>query len=343
MAADSLRPLSLAQAIDAYESFALALRPATLDPRYVAADASRTRLLRPVHLSFELRGERWIHSLHLADIEGTDLRDASSPYGYGGPLSTSDDPRFLAAAWQAYAGWMAQQNVVVEYLRFHPVLGNDSHYPGAVVDNRPVVWIDLASADFTAGYAQRLRHTLKKASRAELVYRELPLAHETRSFGAFYRDAMSAIGADPFFQFDDAYFALLAQGGRATLGVCGQGDDTNAPWLSAGLFLDGVGIREYHLSASTPQGRAVGAAAFALHAAALSARARGARRLYLGGGSDVRPDNPLLFFKSGFSDQRLCYRTGSNVFNPRAYDRLKQLFPAAWAAHPERPIFYRKV
>ena len=192
MAADSLRPLALAQAIDAYESFALALRPATLDPRYVAADASRTRLLRPVHLAFELQGERWMHSLHLADIEGTDLRDASSPYGYGGPLSTSDDPRFLAAAWHAYAEWMTQQNVIVEYLRFHPVLGNDSHYPGAVVDNRPVVWIDLAGAEFTAGYAQRLRHTLKKASRAALVYRERPLSQEASRFGAFYREAMSA-------------------------------------------------------------------------------------------------------------------------------------------------------
>ncbi|MDQ6881313.1 MAG: carboxypeptidase-like regulatory domain-containing protein, partial [Pseudomonadota bacterium] len=141
----------------------------------------------------------------------------------------------------------------------------------------------------------------------------------------------------------DSYFEHLAGSGLATLGLCQHGGDPDGPWLSACLFLDGGNIREYHLAATSPQGRSAGASAFALHQAALAARAAGRRRLYLGGGSDVRPNNPLLFFKSAYSDQRLCYRTGSTVFDSNAYDRLKLRFPAAWAAHPERPIFYRKV
>jgi hypothetical protein len=50
-----------------------------------------------------------------------------------------------------------------------------------------------------------------------------------------------------------------------------------------------------------------------------------------------------LFFKSAYSAQRLAYRTGSCVFRAPDYDRLKRLHAAAWSAHPERPIFYRKV
>lgn len=343
MPGEGLRSIELHAAASRYASIKLPLLPATLDPRYVAADAARDALLQPVYLCFEEQGELWMHSLHLAAIAGTDWKDASSPYGYGGPVASCDDAAFLAAAWVAYCEWMERQRVVVEYVRFHPVLGNERNYGGDVSDNRPVVWMDLARQDVTADYAKRLRHSLKKAEDAGLVYREFPLASHAGQFGAFYRDCMAGIGTDPFFLFGDRYFQGLATSGLARLGLCLRGENADGPWLSACLFLDGPGVREYHLAATGPEGRAAGASAFALHHAALAARASGIQRLYLGGGSDVHADNPLLFFKSAYSALRLCYRTGGNVFDRKAYDELKLLFPAAWAAHPERPIFYRKV
>jgi hypothetical protein len=343
MAAESLRSLSLPQAVQRFEAMQLPLRPATLHPRYVAADASRNAILEPVYLAFERQGHCWTHNLHLTAIAGTDLKDASSPYGYGGPLSSSDDPEFLGAAWQAYTEWMTQQRVVVEYVRFHPAVANERFHGGQAADNRVVVWMDLSPPDLVAAYAPRLRHTLKKAGRAALVYRETPLASYVHEFGVFYRQAMGEIAADPFFLFDDAYFGLLAASGFARLGVCRRDDSADGPWLAACIFLDGGRLREYHLAATSAEGRAVGASAFTLHHGALSARSQGLRRLYLGGGSDARPANPLLFFKSAFSTERLTYRTGASVFRSADYDRLKQLFPAAWSAHPERPIFYRKV
>ena len=114
-------------------------------------------------------------------------------------------------------------------------------------------------------------------------------------------------------------------------------------WLAAGLFLDGRGMREYHLAAATDEGRKLGASSLALHEAALAARRSGMHKLYLGGGTDAGADNPLLFFKSAYSPQRLTYRTGSTVFDAAAYDELKNRYPAEWAAHPDRPIFYRMV
>lgn len=343
MSAEGLRSLTLHEAVGHYERMELPFRPATLHPRYVAADASRSATLEPVYLSYEEHGQRWLHSLHLTTIAGTHFKDASSPYGYGGPLSSSADPGFLAAAWQAYGQWMSLHRVVVEYVRFHPALANERLYGGAVAENRTVVWMDLEAADIASAYAPRLRQTLKKANRAGLVYRECELAAHAGQFGAFYRQAMAEIGADPFFLFDEGYFGQLASSGLARLGLCQRAGDPGGPWLAACLFLDGQGLREYHLSATSPEGRAVAAPAFALHEGALAARRQGLRRMYLGGGSDVRPDNPLLFFKSAFSPDRLSYRTGSSVFRSDDYAQLKQLFSSAWSAHPERPIFYRKV
>jgi hypothetical protein len=320
----------------------LPLWPGTLYRDYLEADALRDPALEPIWVAVHDGPSLWIHGLHRRCIEGcAGLFDASAPYGYGGPLCRPADADFLPRAWRAYAGWMSEQGVVVEYVRFHPLLSNERWYGGRVNANRPVVWVDLGDADFARHYAPRLRSTLNKAARLGLRYEEQALATAVPAFGAYYRRAMREMGADPFFDFSDDYFARLAQHPGARLGVCrGSGGDV---WLAACLMLDGAGMTEYHLAATCAEGRRAGASSHALHQAALAARGRGLRVLYLGGGSDTRPDNPLLFFKASFSPLRATYHTGFQVFDPERYDALKRHFAPAWAAHPERPIFYRKV
>lgn len=337
---EAMRALSFREAVVRYECMSVALRPATLHPGYVIADVARNPALQPLFLAYEARGECWLHGLHCTDVPGTAMRDASSPYGYGGPLCSTDDPDFVAAAWQAYVQWMRGHGVVVEYIRFHPALANERHYGGNVVDSRAVVCLDLQQDDIAAGYAVRLRQALKKAAGAQLVYEEAGLASLVRDFAEFYRAGMSGIGADPFYLFADSYFEALAASGLARVGFCRS---PAGQWLAAALFLDGHGIREYHLAATCAEGRQASASSFVLHQGALAARARGLRRLYLGGGGDARSDNPLLFFKSAFSPQRLTYRTGWNVFDATRYDELARRFARERAVHPERPIFHRIV
>ncbi|MEO8656434.1 MAG: hypothetical protein ABI409_20090, partial [Ramlibacter sp.] len=326
-----------------HERMTVPLRPATLHPRYVAADARRNGMLRPVYLSFESQGEYWLHSFHMTDIPGTDYADASSPYGYGGPLCSSDHPSFLDASWLAYLDWMRSHRAVVEYIRFHPILGNERHYGGNVLESRQVVWLDLQATDMTDSHASRLRQGLKKAAAVGLVYEEIDLATCAREFAAYYRAAMREMNVDPFYLFDDAYFEGLAGVPRTRVGICRPRDAGAGEWLAAALFIDGRGVREYHLAGSNQVGRSMGASGFLLNEGALAARQSGLQKLYLGGGTDASPRNPLLFFKSAFSRERLVYRTGWTVFNDRAYDELQQRFPRERLAHPDRPIFHRIV
>ena len=90
MAAEQMRSCTLAEAVERHGKIVPLLRPATLHPAYVTADSARNPALLPIHLCFEADGECWMHSLHLTDVPGTHWKDASSPYGYGGPLSTTD-------------------------------------------------------------------------------------------------------------------------------------------------------------------------------------------------------------------------------------------------------------
>lgn len=337
-----LHRLALPSAITLLGSMRRSQCPGTLHPLYVEADARRNTSLQPAYLAYQEQGETWFHALHLSQVPGTAWWDASSPYGYGGPLSTSDDPGFLHRAWQAYVEWMRAHSVVVEYVRFHPLLSNDRFYGGHVLDNRQVVSIDLSTSDPASGYATRLRQVLRKSARHGLIYEEIPLAGRVGTFGAYYRAAMRVIDADPFYLFGDAYFQSLADSGMARLGLCTH-PDHGSDWLAACLLLDGQGVREYHLAATTEKGRPFGASTHALHGAVQQAHADRMSQFFLGGGTDRQPDNSLLFFKSAFSPLRLAYRTGWCVFLAEGYEALKQRFPGEFSAHPERPIFYRKV
>lgn len=338
--------LTLDEALAFHQSMEGDALPATLSPCYVQADATRDRALQPAFVAVEAGAQRWLHGFHITDIPGSDWRDASSPYGYGGPVSNTADAGFLAAAWALAGAHLREERVAVEYLRFHPLLGNESGYTGQVAPNRQVVDIDLA-VDFSATYPLRLQQVLRKAERAALRYEEAAFAPSARAFGAYHRAAMRSMDADAFYVFEDSYFHAMGLCGSARLAVV-TAADAGAPtdaaqWLAAALLLDGPGVREYHLAATVPEGRRMGASSWLLHRAAQAARDAGRRHFYLGGGTDASPDNPLLFFKGGFSPLRLPYRTGWQVHDTQAYESLKALFPAQHAAHPQRPIFHRKV
>ncbi|MBE7940347.1 MULTISPECIES: GNAT family N-acetyltransferase [Ramlibacter] len=334
-----LRSLSLPEAQAFQQALGCERLPGTLSPCYLAGDALRDAALSPRFVAVEEGERRWLHGLHLTDIPGSRWRDASSPYGYGGPVANSRDAGFLVAAWQAcHEHLRGEERVVVEYLRFHPLLANEAGYPGQVLPNREVVSVDLTT-DFAAAYPLRLQQVLRKSARAGLHYGEQPFAPQARAFGAYHRAAMQAMGADAFYVFDDAYFEAMGRCPGARLALV----TADGAWLAAALLLDGPGVREYHLAATVPEGRRLGASSALLHGAAEAARDAGLRQLYLGGGTDAKPDNPLLFFKGGFSPLRLPYRTGSRVLDPAGYDEVKALFAAQHAAHPQRPIFHRKV
>src|SRR3569832_2332842 len=193
------REISLADAVRLFEAVPHAVLPATLHPLYGVGDARRSAALKPQFLSYEAGGERWLHGLHTTRIDGTTWRDASSPYGYGGPVATTSDTSFTAAAWRAYEAWMHEHRVVVEYLRFHPLLGNHAGYPGDVSPGRAVVSVDLSNADFAQLYPARLQQVLRKAERSGLVYEEHAFAPFAPRLGEFHRAAMRAMQADDFY------------------------------------------------------------------------------------------------------------------------------------------------
>jgi lipid II:glycine glycyltransferase (peptidoglycan interpeptide bridge formation enzyme) len=225
----------------------------------------------------------------------------------------------------------------VEFVRFHPLLRNWEIYDGEVIPDRATVWIDLAIPDLLASYETRARTAVRKALKNGLTIEWRTGGDGADLFSGLYRDAMHELAADDFYLFSETYFRRLLEWKQARLAVCIREGEP----VAAAIFLFGPEIAEYHLSAANVEGKRLGATNLLLHTAAEAAQAEGCSKLYLGGGTDARPNNPLLFFKAGFSAARAEFRIGKHVHSKDAYRFLQERFAEAYSAHPDRVLFYR--
>lgn len=305
---------------------------ATLSPAYVCADANRCEGAQPLFVLYVDQRGFWMHGMHWNSIPGCEDRfDIQSPYGYGGPVSNCDDAVFRNDAWRHYKLWCRERAAVVEFVRLHP-LAAWQYYPGFIVPDRHTVVIDLDKEHLRERYEVRCRTAVKKAERSGLVVREYPADSIAHEFAVFYRDGMVRIGAQPYYLFSDEYFRALAAMDGVHLLVC----ELDSIWMSAGLFMSGGDSFEYHLSATTVEGRLASATNLLIDRAAKFAKLTGHRCLYLGGGTDASPDNPLLRFKAGFSPLRRMYSYGFAVHDEAFYQELRAYYPDS-----NRVLFYR--
>jgi hypothetical protein len=329
--------INFERALKAYDRLEGSYQLPTLSPIYVEIDAQRQDDLEPFFWLYE-EGENFVYQGgHLARIPATHYRDIQTPYQYGGPVSNKDDAAFLLRAWQEYTGWCRENAAVLEFVRFHPLLRNWNIYPGEATFNRIAVRVDLASTDLMTSYQTRVRTAVRKAEKNGLRVEWREGSESAEWFMEFYHSAMREIAADQFYFFPRSYFRKLLEWKQTQLAVCMNGAEP----IAAAVFLVGPVVSEYHLSATNRAGKQLGATNLLVHAAAQAMKSRGCRTLYLGGGTDDLPDNPLLFFKSGFSRERAEFKIAKYVHSREGYLLLTKQFSNDYEARPNRVLFYR--
>lgn len=325
------------RALEVFAALDPAQKAPSQHPAYVRADAERSPELRPVFFVHDNNGSLYYHGFHLAAVDGTAFFDIQSPYGYGGPVASSNDEAFLAGARSAFGVWCREHNVLVEFIRFHPLLDNWGMYHGEVIPDRQTVWIDLRTDDLLMSYGTRARTAIRKAVREGLRVEWVDALQFLRLFPTMYRRAMAALNADEFYHFGDRYFEQMLRWDNLHTALCFLGSEV----VGGAMFL-AEGIRmEYHLSAVTPTGKKLSATNLMLHEAGLLGQKLECTALHLGGGTDSRENNALLFFKAGFSPHREVFKIGKHVHQPAAYNGLREKWRQIHGSVSERILFYR--
>ena len=328
--------LSLPGAVDVFRTMPGECQLASLHPELVEIDAKRDALLEPVFWCFRADDRHLLHSFQLGQNPGLEIKDIQSPYGYGGPLSNSDDAPFLKMADDAFRLWARENSVVAEFLRFHPLISQRKWYAGRVANNRETVSIDL-SKDLFDQYEKRRQPDVKRFLESGLTARRVPPDSMQRVFPALYRENMDRVGAKPDYYFAESYLeALFRFSGTDNWLV--YSEDTP---LAGAVILTSTQARvaEYHLGADRQGSGQQRAIVGLLHTAATYYQSMRFERFYLGGGRTTAPDDSLLFFKKGFSSLTGPYQIGSRVFESEDYARLESRFPSQAASG--RVLFYK--
>ena len=246
--------------------------------------------------------------------------DASSPYGYNGITTNSNDQNFLDQAFETFKSFCAEKKVIATFFRFHPFFDANIFTPflGFYTQECPVVYIDL-SKDKEARwveYSAKTRNILRKC------YKQL-IVEESNSIDTFlplYYETMQKNQASNFYYFGKEYFEALIKIPEVKLFNVKKEDEI----ISAGFFFYSEDFVHYHLSANSVEFRKFNGNYMLLeHAADLGIQQK-CKNFLLGGGRTSSLEDGLLRFKAKFSPSKLDFFIGGMVCNDNIYKKYNE-------------------
>ncbi len=268
--------------------------------------------------------------------------DATCPYGYPGPVVSSDGfdaelEDFVDRALDGLRAEMLGRGIVCAFSRLHPMLDlplAPFRRAGTVVRHGETVSIDLTRGPegIWRGMNATCRNEVRKAGRQGQVVRVDQGWENLPEFLAIYRETMDRHSASASYYFDEGHLRAMRQtlGDRMMLLIAEIGGE-----IAAGsIFLETNGIVNYHLSGTRAEFVRNHPSRTILHRAALVAAERGHRVLHLGGGRGGARDS-LFGFKASFSPCRQAFHTWRFVADEAAYRSLVNRWQERTGGEPD--------
>jgi hypothetical protein len=254
-------------------------------------------------------------------------RDATSVYGYSGPLcSLNDIPRAVVDGFQReLITALRELHVVSVFSRLHPLLPAQTTLVDGLGNHQlegVTVSINLSATphDQRAQYHRTIRNRVNRLVRSDFTcvldseQRHLP------EFIALYHETMCRVKAEESYFFDRTYFSDLAKslGPVLKLFVVKIPD---GEVISGGLFTLCDGIAQYHLGGTRNTALKFSPMMLIFETVRHWANQNGAHTFHLGGGVGAKTDS-LFQFKARFSRQRHEFVTWRWIVAPEAYREL---------------------
>ncbi|MEV6306537.1 GNAT family N-acetyltransferase [Actinoplanes sp. NPDC051861] len=292
-------------------------------PDYVVLDA-RLYGGTPAAFHFERDGRRLLIPLIVRAINGSELRDALSPYGYPGPVTDAPpgDAEFWEQACAAFVETLRAEGIVTAFIRMHPLLNPPIpalRHHGAVVHHGETVSMDLTVSVEEMWKQTRSDHRnhINRAKRAgtRVVFDDWDRLGE---WVDVYHDNMRRVGATSYYFFTREHLAALhdAVGDRMHLAVALEGDEV----VGGNTFFSYDGIATGYVS-STRRAPKRYADELLYDEVRRWCKARGDEVFHLGGGKGGANDS-LFTYKAGFSTSRHPFHTWRVVADRPAYEAL---------------------
>jgi hypothetical protein len=289
--------------------------------------------------------EKFYYPFQLKKInsEEPSLYDIETVYGYTGPLTTSHSAEFISAADSAFLAYCHSNNIISEFIRFHPLLHNENIAPNLKgmesVHLRNYISVDLQPSihRIFESYNPKNKNKIRKAEKSGI---RISSENNDVNFAAFheiYIQNMRALNAAPMYFFASQFFEqlkkLISENGVLLTAL----KDESA--IGSAVFLKGKELGHYFLSSVTVDGKNSGAGNLLLHQGVQWCKSNGLRLLHLGGGITPDENDALLTFKKNFSSRVEQFYIGKRIHDRAKYNKLT----STWDVLHDREKKYQNI
>ena len=255
---------------------------------------------------------------------GTVLYDFETPYGYGGPISNTED-KWSTEALSVMNEFLKENHFVCGFIRFHPLLSNVricAEHMDIFFDRHTIAVKTINTDDdiWTTQISSKNRNMIRKAEKNNLIYKAEYDFESIKEFIELYNATMKRLEAEQFYFFDDNYYKRFVEqlNQNAFLGTVRQ----DGKLICGALFMYSEKYGHYHLEGSNHGYSSLGANNLLLWKTACEMRKMGVELFHLGGGYDSEPDNSLFKFKKAFSNNTQDFYIGKDIINRAAYQEI---------------------
>jgi len=257
--------------------------------------------------------------------------DLETAYGYGGFYTNSEDSLFVERAMQKYYEKCVNENIIAEFIRFHPFNNFPIKFNNFLdfnVYDRDVV-VKKLSDDICKTYNAKVRNTVKRATEKVLLQK----SENITKFMELYNATMLKNNASDFYFFEENYYKNILKNKSVKLYEILYEEEI----IAMGFFMFGKSsIGHYHLSANTPTSYKINANYALLHNVFQIAQDLGLEYFMLGGGTTSEADDSLLKFKKKFSKDLKPFYISGKIYNQEIYDKYNKI----WQEQSKEDIKY---
>lgn len=255
-------------------------------------------------------------------IEG--IYDSITPYGYGGFLLEGDDSNEnMNVLWNAYVDKMKSENIVDNFVRYHPVLANAVPMKTCsdVIDLGKTVSMDLTSEEVIwKNIHSKNRNMIRKAEKNGIVIKHGQGLELFDDFIKIYNATMDKDNAEHYYYFKPEFYKSIHEDLKDNYEMFWAEYDGKIIAMSIMIFANGR--LNYHLSGSDLQYRNLAPSNLLLYKAAMWGMEKGMKTFHLGGGVGSGEDN-LYKFKIAFNRFSDCqFSIAKHIFDNEKYDEL---------------------
>ena len=302
------------------------------NPAFLKCEASLLEGEPNVYLSVDSEGRYFVYPFIKKQIPVSGFEqyyDITSPYGYCGPVTNTDNQDFFLKAEEGLCSYLTSQHVVNEFVRYHYLYNQNSMFRLNIQNslNRRVVVVDTSQTwdkVWAEQYSTTNRNLVRKMEKEGYTFRFTEDLNLYREFIQMYYRTMDNAKADTSYYFSENYFLDLKNALSESLkfGIV----EKEGVLFSAALFYVTPGIATYYLSARNLDYPKVPGVNFLLSKALEAFQETSVSSVNLGGGTTNDPGNSLFKFKLNFSKNTSDFWVGKRIHLPEVYEKLKSSF-----------------